>query len=100
MIKYSITKNDIKTQATTLAVFKWKPLLIIGAVALPLSIYFLIFTEMCKRVIPSKTIDRLYTTYNKIVNLFSLKTLDSSEFLHAYPLLKNQPHHNPFLLSA
>ncbi len=42
MIKYSITKNDIKTQATTLAVFKLKPLLIIGAVALPLSIYFLI----------------------------------------------------------
>ena len=42
MIKYSITKNDIKTQATALAVFKLKPLLIIGAVALPLSIYFLI----------------------------------------------------------
>ena len=42
MIKYSITKNDIKTQAKDLAVFKLKPLLIIGAVALPLSIFFLI----------------------------------------------------------
>lgn len=42
MIKYSITKNDIKTQARDLAIFKLKPLLIIGAVALPLSIFFLI----------------------------------------------------------
>ena len=42
MIKYSITKNDIKPQAKDLAVFKLKPLLIIGAVALPLSIFFLI----------------------------------------------------------
>ena len=42
MIKYSITKNDIKIQAKDLAVFKLKPLLIIGAVALPLSIFFLI----------------------------------------------------------
>ena len=42
MIKYSITKNDIKTQAKDLAVFKLKPLLIIGAVAFPLSIFFLI----------------------------------------------------------
>ena len=42
MIKYSITNNDIKTQAKDLAVFKLKLLLIIGAVALPLSIFFLI----------------------------------------------------------
>lgn len=42
MIKYSITKNDIKTQARDLAIFKLKLLLIIGAVALPLSIFFLI----------------------------------------------------------
>ena len=42
MIKYSITKNDIKTQAKDLAVCKLKPLLIIGAVALTLSIFFLI----------------------------------------------------------
>ena len=42
MIKYSITKNDIKTQAKDLAVFKLKPLLIIGAVAFPLSIFSLI----------------------------------------------------------
>ena len=42
MIKYNVTKNDIKIQAKDLAVFKLKPLLIIGAVALPLSIFFLI----------------------------------------------------------
>ena len=42
MIKCSITKNDIKTQAKDLAVLKLKPLLIIGAVAFPLSIFFLI----------------------------------------------------------
>ena len=42
MIKYSVTKNNIKTQARDLAIFKLKPLLIIGAIALPLSIFFLI----------------------------------------------------------
>ena len=42
MVKYYRTKNDIKTQVRELAIFYLKPILLIGAMAFPFSIYLLI----------------------------------------------------------
>ena len=42
MVKYSIAKDDIKDKAKDLVIFRLKKWLIIGAVALPFSLYCLI----------------------------------------------------------
>ena len=42
MIKYIVTRNNIKTQARDLSIFYLRPVHVIGAISLPLSIYLLI----------------------------------------------------------